>query len=112
MSQLPRNQPSTYTPSGARTNNLAIVSVVAGVFSVVGHFVVPGIGGGTLALVAIITGFIARGEIKRSGEQGMWMTTVGIILGFLHLAVIALIFIVLIVVIFFLGGLALLHRSG
>jgi hypothetical protein len=107
VSQLP---PPTYTPSTARTNTLAIVSLVAGVFSVFGHFVVPAIGGGTLAVVAIVTGFIARGEIKRSGEQGMWMATLGIVLGFLHLAILALIFIALIVIVFFLGGFALLHH--
>ena len=72
--------------------------------------VLPGIGGGTLALIAIVTGVIARGEIKRSGEQGMWMATVGILLGILHLLVIALIFIFLIGAIFVIGGWALLHH--
>ena len=110
VSQLPPNQPSTYTPSGASTNTLAIVSLVSGIFSVFGHFIIPGVGGGTLALVAIITGFLARGEIRRGGQQGMWMATVGIILGILHLAVIALIFVVLILAVFVFGGIALLHR--
>jgi hypothetical protein len=110
VSQLPPNQPSSYTPSGAPTNTLAIVSLVTSIVSVFGHFVIPGVGGGALALVAIITGFLARGEIKRSGQQGMWMATVGIVLGFLHFAVIALIFIGLILAIFVFGGIALLHH--
>jgi hypothetical protein len=89
---------------------MAVVSLVAGVFSVFGHLAIPGLGGGALALVAIITGFIARGEMKRTGEQGMWMATVGIVLGILHLLVIALIFILFILIVFVLGGWALLHR--
>ena len=107
MSQLP---PPGYTPSNARTNSLAVVSLISGVFSVAGHFVVPGIGGGTLALVAIVTGFIARNEIKRTGDQGMWMATVGILLGILHWVVLILIFFALIFAVFVIGGIALFHR--
>ncbi|TMD36228.1 MAG: DUF4190 domain-containing protein [Chloroflexi bacterium] len=99
-----------YTPSRSQTNSMAVVSLVTGALSVFGHLVLPGIGGGTLALIAIVTGIIARGEIKRSGEQGMWMATVGILLGVLHLLVIALIFIFLIVAVFAIGGWALLHH--
>ena len=99
-----------YTPSRSQTNSMAVVSLVTGALSVFGHLVLPGIGGGTLALIAIVTGIIARGEIERSGEQGMWMATVGILLGVLHLLVIALIFIFLIVAVFAIGGWALLHH--
>ncbi|TME02497.1 MAG: DUF4190 domain-containing protein [Chloroflexi bacterium] len=99
-----------YTPSRSQTNSMAVVSLITGAVSVFGHLVLPGIGGGTLALIAIVTGVIARGEIKRSGEQGMWMATVGILLGILHLLVIALIFIFLIGAIFVIGGWALLHH--
>ena len=106
VSQLP----PSYTPSSAKTNTLAIVSLITGVFSVFGHFVVPGIGGGTLALVAIVTGFIARNEIRRSGEQGTWMANVGIILGIIHWAVLLLIFFGLIFAVFVIGGIALLHH--
>ena len=63
-----------------------------------------------LAVIAIVTGILARGEIKRTGEEGMWMSTVGIALGILHLALIFLIFIVVIALVFFLGGLALLRN--
>jgi len=38
------------------------------------------------------------------------MATLGMVLGIAHLAIIALVFILFIVVVFFLGGLALLHR--
>ncbi|HEY0831628.1 MAG TPA: DUF4190 domain-containing protein [Candidatus Dormibacteraeota bacterium] len=107
---VPNTPGLAYTPSGSQTNSMAVVSLVAGAISVFGHLVLPGIGGGTLALIAIVTGVIARGEIKRSGQQGMWMATIGILLGILHLLVIALIFIFLIGAIFVIGGWALLHH--
>lgn len=106
MSQLP---PSS-TPSTARYNALAIVSLVSGLFSVFGHFVVPGVGGGTLALVAIVSGLIARNEIKRSGEQGMWMATVGIVVGALHFLALLLLFFLIVAGIIVIGGFAILHR--
>ena len=103
-------QGPAYVPSRSSYNSMAVVSIITGAFSVFGHIVIPGIGGGSLALIAIVTGFIGRREIRRTGEQGMWMATLGIILGIAHLAIIALIFIFFIVVVFFLGGLALLHH--
>ena len=99
-----------HTSSVGRTNTMAVISLVAGALSVFGHIAIPGIGGGTLALVAIVTGFIARGEIKRTGEQGMWMSTVGIILGAIHILLIGVIVIVLVGAVFFLGSWALLHH--
>ena len=104
-------QGPVYVPSRTSYNSMAVVSLITGAFSVFGHIVLPGIGGGSLAFIAIITGWIGRGEIRRSGEQGMWMATLGMILGIAHLAIIALIFIFLIVVVFFLGGFALLHKG-
>jgi hypothetical protein len=89
---------------------MAVISLITGALSVFGHVVIPGIGGGTLAVVAIVTGFIARGEIKRTGEQGMWMATVGMALGILHLAVLLLLFIVVILAVFVFASIALLHR--
>ena len=99
-----------YVPSRTNYNSMSVISLVTGALAVFGHVVLPGIGGGTLALVAIITGFIGRSEIKRSGEQGGWMATVGIVLGALHLLAIAFIIILLILGIFAFGTWALLHR--
>ena len=110
MSQLPPNQPASYTPSGARYNSLAIVSLVIGVASLFGHVVVPGLGGGVLALSAIITGLIARGEIKRSGEQGLWMAWVGIVIGLIHFLLLIVLVFLIIAGVFVLGGIALFHR--
>ena len=83
-------------------NSTAIISLIAGAVSVLGHIPLPGIGGGTIALVAIVTGFIARSQIKQTGEQGMWMANAGIVLGFIHLALIAL-FVVFLFLVFVLG---------
>lgn len=89
------------TPT-AQTNSLAIISLVAGLASFFAH-VIPVIGGFTVALVAIVTGFIARGQIKQTGEQGLWMANAGIILGFVHLALGFILLLVLLIVIFVLG---------
>jgi Domain of unknown function (DUF4190) len=83
------------------TNSLAIVSLVTGGLSFFAH-VVPG-GGFVVALVAIITGFMARSEIKRTGQQGMWMANTGIILGFVHFALALLVALFVLVLIFVLG---------
>ena len=91
-----------YVPAAAQTNTLAVVSLVAGVASFFAH-IVPVIGGFTVAVVAIVTGFIARGQIKQTGEQGMWMANVGIIIGFIHIALGFVLLMVLLIVVFVLG---------
>jgi hypothetical protein len=65
------------------TNSLAIVSLVAGIVS---WFAVPVLGG----IVAVIAGHMARSQIRRTGERGDGMATAGLILGYLHLAVVVL----------------------
>jgi hypothetical protein len=85
-----------------QTNSLAVVSLVSGALSFFAH-VVPVIGGFTVAIIAIITGFMARGQIKRTGEQGIWMANVGIILGFVHLALGFILGLIIVFVIFVLG---------
>jgi hypothetical protein len=59
---------------------MAIVSVVAGVVS---WFAVPLLG----AVVAIITGHMARTQIKNSYEGGDGLAIIGLILGYLNLVV-------------------------
>ena len=73
-----------YTASQAQTNNLAVVSFVAAIASFFAH-IIPVVGGITVAVIAIVTGFMARGQIRRTGEQGMWMANLGIIIGFVML---------------------------
>ena len=83
-------------------NNLAMVSLITGILSFLGH-IVPIVGGSTLAIVAIVTGYIARNQIRESGEEGMTAATVGMVLGIANLAIVALIVFLLIFFIFVLG---------
>ena len=88
-----------HTPQLANTaanNNLALVSLLTGILSFLGH-IIPFVGGSTLAIVAIVTGYMARNQIKETGEGGMTMATVGMILGIANLA---LVFVVVLVIIF------------
>jgi len=80
-----RTQPST-TPAtfSGETNTLALVSLISGIVS---WFAMPLIGG----VVAVVTGHLAKREIRRTGEQGETFATVGLVLGYLHLAVVLLI---------------------
>jgi hypothetical protein len=92
-----------YTPAaGTRTNTLAVVSLVAGIGSFFAH-IVPGIGGFTVSLIAIITGYMARQQIRQTGERGMGMATAGMVIGAIHLALIGLLVIVVLFLIFVLG---------
>jgi Domain of unknown function (DUF4190) len=96
----PEPQPlQTQTPVAvvgfsAQTNSLAIVSLVSGIIS---WFMVPVIGG----IVAVVTGHMAKSQIRRTGEQGGIFATVGLVLGYLHLAVVLLI--ALLVALFLVG---------
>jgi Domain of unknown function (DUF4190) len=93
-----------YTPQTmqGQTNTLAIVSLVAGIGSFFAH-IIPGIGGFTVALIAVVTGYMARKQIRETGEQGMGMATAGMIIGIVHLALLLLLVIALIFAIFVLG---------
>ena len=90
--------PSTPVPAGVavaasmQTNTLAVVSLVTAIGSFLAH-IIPFVGGFTLSVVAIITGHMARGQIKKTGEQGSGLALAGLIIGYTHLALIALIFI-------------------
>ncbi len=65
----------------ARTNNLAIVSLIAGI---VGWTAAPLIG----SIVAIVTGHVARRQIRDSHgmEEGSGLALGGLVLGYLHVA--------------------------
>lgn len=82
-----------------RTSSTAVVSLVFGILTWV---MLPLIG----ALVAIICGHIARGEIRRAAPgtlDGDGMAIAGLVLGYVHLAFLVL---ALMVVFFILGGVA------
>lgn len=105
------SQPSTSVPApppgwvqpvnAAATNTLAVVSLVAGIASFV---FAPFIG----AVVAVITGHMAKSQIKQTGEQGGAYATIGLILGYVHLALFIL---VVLVILLFLGGLGLFFAT-
>ena len=100
---VPYGPPSpAYLPAANRTNTLAIISLVTGIGSFFAH-IVPGIGGFTVALVAIVTGYMARKQIRESGEQGMGMATAGMVIGIIHLALLGLLILFLVFLIFVLG---------
>jgi hypothetical protein len=61
-----------------QTNPLAIVSMVCGMVA---------LALGPLAILAIISGHIGRGQVRRTGEGGRGMATAGLILGYMVLVV-------------------------
>jgi hypothetical protein len=83
-----------------QTNNLAIVSLIAGIL---GWTAAPWIG----SIVAIITGHMARAEIRRNPDsmEGDGMAVAGLVLGW---AMVVLSFVGLMLVILFFGGIAVL----
>ena len=59
-------------PAGAKTNTLAIISLVT---SIIG-----------LGIVGIITGQISLGQIKKTHEQGHGLALAGLIIGYVSVA--------------------------
>jgi len=89
------------TPVPARMSNLAITSLVCGIASWV---VLPFLA----ALAAIITGHLARAEIRRDAScqtQGDGMAIAGLVLGYSQ---IVLTLLAIVAVVLFFGGLAAL----
>ncbi|HEV2216514.1 MAG TPA: DUF4190 domain-containing protein [Candidatus Dormibacteraeota bacterium] len=90
--------PYPYPYATQRTNSLSIASLVSGVLAWV---VCPFLG----AILAVIFGHVARGQIKQSGEAGGGMAIAGLVLGYANLAVTVL---GIIVWIFLIAGVAIL----
>jgi hypothetical protein len=73
--------PAAYDPALAgRTNTLAILALV---FGLLGSSIVP-----------IVLGFVALGQIRRTGEQGRGMAIAGVVLGFIGIGVLVILLIV------------------
>lgn len=64
---------------GPRTNSLAVASLVSGILAWV---VCPLLA----AVLAVIFGHIARGQIRHSGEAGGGLAIAGLVLGYVNLA--------------------------
>jgi len=99
----PPQQPGYYAV-GRPTNTLAIVSLALGIAS---YVVVPIIG----AIAAVVTGHMARGQIKQTGEGGSGLALAGLILGYVHLAL-AVIGIVIAVIVVIIIGAAAVHSGS
>ena len=67
-----------YRDAPKPTNNMAVVSIAAGLASWMG-FVVIG------AIVAIVAGHMARAQIRQTGEDGDGLAIAGLVLGYAHL---------------------------
>lgn len=74
--------PSGYNPHAGKTSTLAVVSLVTGILSLIPccNYVV-------LSIVAIITGVLARKEIREKEMGGGGMAMAGILMGALGLVV-------------------------
>jgi hypothetical protein len=85
---VPHYQPPAGYPVAVQrpTNQLAIVSLAAAIASFV---IMPFIG----ALVAIVTGHVARSQIRKTGEDGGGLALAGLVIGYVHLALFALLII-------------------
>jgi hypothetical protein len=81
--------PPSYGPPRG-TNALAIASLVCSIVWACG----------AASLAAVITGHLARGQVRRTGEQGGGMALAGLIIGYLGLAVVVgyLVFLVVVLV--------------
>ncbi|WP_194383187.1 DUF4190 domain-containing protein [Microbacterium luteum] len=66
-------------PAGARTNTLAIVSLIASISAFV---ILPFLG----SLAGVITGHMSLSQISRTGEQGRGLALAGLIVGYVGLA--------------------------
>ncbi|HYT11987.1 MAG TPA: DUF4190 domain-containing protein [Candidatus Nitrosopolaris sp.] len=96
--------PSTSVPMGTpgmpapgsiarpgQNNTLALVSFITALAAPFGHLV--GVGGITLIIVSIVTGHMARAQIRRTGEAGGGFALAGLIISYVHLAISVLVFI-------------------
>jgi hypothetical protein len=86
---------SMVTAAPGQMNNLAIVSFVTALLAPFGHLV--GVGGITLIIISIVTGHMARSQIRKTGEAGAGFALAGLIISYVHVVVTAL------VLIFFFG---------
>jgi hypothetical protein len=82
----PYGQPGWAPAQQPGTNGLAIAALVLGILPIFG------VG----AMMAIVFGVIARGQIARSGQGGKGMAIAGIILGSLWIVVVVVIIIVVV----------------
>lgn len=96
--------PPAPLPAGRQASALAIISLIAGILGWVMFPVVA-------ALVAVVCGHLARGEIRREPQRfdGDGLAVAGLVLGYANLVLAAVV--VMMIVLFF-GGLVGLAALG
>jgi hypothetical protein len=87
----PMAPPGGATALAGQTNTLAVISLVSALVAPFAHF--TGIGGLTLTIVSIVTGHMARRQIRQTGERGDGFALAGLIISYVHLALTALVLI-------------------
>ena len=90
-SSVPMGTPAMMAAAPGQTNTLAWVSLASAIAAPFGHFI--GVGGITLIIVSLVTGHMARSQIKKTGEGGAGLALAGLIISYVHLAISALVFI-------------------
>jgi len=70
--------PSTAYPQATRTNAMAVGALVSGIVAWVAAPLVA-------AVVAVVLGHLARGQIRRNGEEGDGMAVGGLVLGYTNI---------------------------
>lgn len=70
-------------PAVRPTNSLAVISLVGGIASFMGFLCVG-------AIVGIACGHLARQQIRATGEDGDGLAVAGMVLGYAHLAMLAI----------------------
>jgi hypothetical protein len=86
---------STYGQPRTGTSGFAIASMVLGIVGVIPFLIWNGIA----SILALVFGYIARSQIKRSGgtQGGRGMALAGIILGWIGIALLVILIVVLII---------------
>jgi Domain of unknown function (DUF4190)/DUF1707 SHOCT-like domain len=104
--QLPGGGMALFMPAptvAPRTNSLAVAALVCGVAEV---FTL-----GLTAIPAVVLGHMARGQIRRSGEQGSGLALAGLILGWAAIVLFVLLVVVGSVAMLRVGH-AVIHSRG
>jgi Domain of unknown function (DUF4190) len=86
----PAPAPARYPAPADHTNSLAVASVVCGI----AQFIVPL----PTAILAIVFGHIARGQIRRTGEKGDGLARAGLVLGRAQVVLLVLVLVLFVLI--------------
>jgi hypothetical protein len=101
----PQQQPPGSYAAARPTNTLAVVSFCLGI---AGYVVLPFIAG----IAAVVTGHMARGQIKQTGEGGGGFAIAGLILGYVNVALSVLALVVIVIAVVIIGAAAVHSGSN